>query len=502
MTLDEIKQLVRQHAPIVRLYDTGAGINYVPSSVEFYLSQVDYVQVDGGSSRVFNPPATSHLRAGDAGKNDFLRIPGVPGTPGYEKIAKGDLANARAYVHFIDLTSFIGPGWYDAEYFFFYPYNGPGSARVEFTGFGHDTAATARFKIFGEHEGDWEHVTLRFRVDPRVRPYVVAIYFSQHSGGEWVNPDEIRYNAQGRPYVYSSRDGHASYVDPGIYPTEGGPHIDKSFGIGPVSVGFSGFLANSCNNNTIEWDTQDAHEIVAISNVPGISFQEPAWLQFLGRWGAVWSEAERQQRATEALADIVDRVVSIVPGFAGQVAKLIGDYVADQVKNKLPLDEIVPDGPTGPKDKAAWQHEEGGPTDGWTMKVVDPNQDIRVVLDEMNKWVQAHDSVPALVATAKLAASNQRRGDARGIIFYYLGKLPLQPVAGKNWFAQTYTTDNDYQYLYDSGLKFLGGQQPSDNGTTLTLEQSIVALVSMSNAQHNPATLTVWWPADVTPMEP
>jgi hypothetical protein len=51
------------------------------------------------------------------------------------------------------------PGARDLQYWFFYPFNGPGRMRVQF-GEVHD--ATSSLAPLGDYYGDWEMVILRF----------------------------------------------------------------------------------------------------------------------------------------------------------------------------------------------------------------------------------------------------------------------------------------------------------------------------------------------------
>ncbi|KAG6387816.1 hypothetical protein SASPL_153010 [Salvia splendens] len=68
----------------------------------------------------------------------------------------------------------------------------------------------------GEHVGDWEHVTLRVR---NVDGVLDRVYFSQHTGGKWVNASELQFQNQTEKMFawYSSRNGHAGNNEEGLF---------------------------------------------------------------------------------------------------------------------------------------------------------------------------------------------------------------------------------------------------------------------------------------------
>jgi hypothetical protein len=125
----------------------------------------------------------------------YLRVPAEdagairPGTPGSEEI----------YAH-VRRSPDHHPGLYDITYWFFYPYN----PDVCFT--------------LGEHEADWEHVTVRVELDGDGVPRLHSMAFAAHGDPDWFGPDDIAYNASGRPVVYVALGSHASY------PTRGKQH--------------------------------------------------------------------------------------------------------------------------------------------------------------------------------------------------------------------------------------------------------------------------------------
>jgi hypothetical protein len=77
------------------------------------------------------------------------------------------------------------------QYWFFYPFND--------------------FHVLFDHEGDWEHVTIR--LDARERP--LGAWYARHAWsapGKWFSWEELEREGE-HPVVLSSRGSHASYAD-------------------------------------------------------------------------------------------------------------------------------------------------------------------------------------------------------------------------------------------------------------------------------------------------
>lgn len=68
----------------------------------------------------------------------------------------------------------------------------------------------------GEHQGDWEGLALLFDGER-----VVALYASQHDGGQWLCPKDVRWSGgnvgDGRPVFFSALGTHATYAAPGAH---------------------------------------------------------------------------------------------------------------------------------------------------------------------------------------------------------------------------------------------------------------------------------------------
>ncbi|KAK9125757.1 hypothetical protein Scep_014603 [Stephania cephalantha] len=119
-----------------------------------------------------------------------------------EKVKKGDLSSCEAYFH---IKPMLGATFTDLAVWFFYPFNGPTRAKVEFV--------NIPLGRIGEHVGDWEHMTLRVS---NFTGELWRVYFFEHSGGTWVNASEVEFLGGNKAVAYSSLHGHAFYAEPGL----------------------------------------------------------------------------------------------------------------------------------------------------------------------------------------------------------------------------------------------------------------------------------------------
>jgi hypothetical protein len=120
------------------------------------------------------------------------------------------------------------------------------------------------YSTFGNHVGDWEHVTIRF-VDGQ--PSQVAL--SQHDGGQVFNyGDPALQLSDGHPVVYSALGSHGLYRD-------AARHTYKTIANG-----------DSLNDDTSAgtlWDPEAA--VVEFSPLVQPQTGSLSWLNYGGRWG-------------------------------------------------------------------------------------------------------------------------------------------------------------------------------------------------------------------------
>jgi hypothetical protein len=150
-----------RRAPVVRFHPQE---KYFPTNIEAFIANT--VPADDGLA----------LRdTSDAGK-------------------AGNLGAARVYVN-----AKVGPDSTELQYWFLYAYNGAGTAYFKYLKvFTYDAIGDYSMAPCGQHEGDWEHITVR--VDNRTGQ-LAAVYLSQHDAGVFLlrerRPDRHSLGGQG-----------------------------------------------------------------------------------------------------------------------------------------------------------------------------------------------------------------------------------------------------------------------------------------------------------------
>ncbi|CAN1243326.1 Hypothetical protein At1g04090 [Linum perenne] len=186
----------------------------------------------------------------------------------------------------------------DIAVWVFYPFNGPGRAKVEFIN-------NIKLRKLGEHVGDWEHVTLRIS---NFNGLLQNVYFSQHSAGQWVGITDLEYQAGSRPVVYPSLHGHAMYPRPGLVM------------LGSNNIG----IRDDTAKGGMVVDTAAAFTVVAAEYLGKDGVVEPPWLNYMRKWGP------------KIDYNVDDELAAV----------------------SLPKEVLGEEGPTGPKVKASWTGDE------------------------------------------------------------------------------------------------------------------------------------------------
>lgn len=273
----KVVNIAKKHAPEVRLHPTD---NYRPSSIPWYLKR---------SRLIFYPPKSSSfltniprvlLKKGKVTLKALKKQKPKIGKTTYPAIAKGNkkkmpflldldgtttnkkgeytlfknnkrTAGTAAYLNIRRVKE--GHNWWDFQYLFFYPYNG----KLKLDGI------LGNVVKGGKHEGDFEHITIRFNMNSSK---IMAIYYSVHGQkeGSWLFPGQFRKNSAGQPIVYSAKDSHASYASPGRRSRNKGMPDDYTKDGGPI------------------WDCRKKLTYVGTIDRPKAG-QE--WIGFTGRWG-------------------------------------------------------------------------------------------------------------------------------------------------------------------------------------------------------------------------
>ncbi|RVW30981.1 hypothetical protein CK203_098709 [Vitis vinifera] len=140
-----------------------------------------------------------------------------------------------------------------------------------------------------QHVGDWEHFTLRLS---NFTGELWSVYFSQHSGGEWVDAPNLEFIEGNKPVVYSSKGGHASFPHPGIY-VQG----SSKLGIG---------VRNDAARSKFFIDSSTNYQIVAAEYLGDTAVVEPNWLQYMREWGPTIVYDSRAE---------LEKIISLLPVF-------------------------------------------------------------------------------------------------------------------------------------------------------------------------------------------
>lgn len=305
--LNQIKELFQAYSPLVYLHPKEI---YLPSSVTWYFNNGALLYKKGEES---NPipiePNGSNLPKG--GSNDGAYWIDLPlDENAKERVMKGDLQSSEAYLH---VKPIFGGTYTDIAIWIFYPFNGPATAKLELL--------DIPLGKIGEHVGDWEHSTLRIN---NFNGMLHKMYFSQHSGGKWVNASLLEFYKGNKPVAYSSLNGHALYAKPGLV-------LQGSGGIG---------LRNDTDKSDKVMDTGERYSVVSAEYL-GSEIVEPPWLDYAREWGPKVTYERRVE---------VEKVEGLLSGGLKSTFESLVKILPNEVYGE--------EGPTGPKMKKNWYGDE------------------------------------------------------------------------------------------------------------------------------------------------
>ncbi|XXG48491.1 hypothetical protein AAC387_Pa02g2923 [Persea americana] len=286
-TVRQIEQLMGLYSPFIYFHPDEP---YFPSSVAwfFYNGALLYKQGDPNPTPI--DQTGSNLPQG--GWNDVIYWLDLPrDNDAKEVVKKGDLNTSNCYVH---VKPMFGESFTNIAIWVFYPFNGPGRAKVTFV--------DLPLGRIGERVADWEHVTLRIsNLDGKLK----RVYFSEHSGGIWVEASELEYQGGTKPLAYI-----------GIR-NDGGKGAGMDTGLNYVLVAAE-YLGSG-----------------------GWGVVEPPWLNYSREWGPKIDYKIEQE---------LDKVEAKLPGYLKPAFK--------QMFQVLPKEIFGEEGPTGPKMKNSWNGDE------------------------------------------------------------------------------------------------------------------------------------------------
>ncbi|XP_073220495.1 hypothetical protein At1g04090-like isoform X2 [Cicer arietinum] len=306
--LDQINALIEHYGPTVFFHPDEV---YLPSSVDWFFSNGALLYRKGESKGEAIDSNGSNLPGGGTNDGEFwIDLPSD--VIRRESIKHGDLESAKLYVH---VKPAFGGTFTDIVMWIFCPFNGPSTLK-----FG---IKSISFNKIGEHIGDWEHFTLRIS---NFSGELWSIYYSQHSGGKWVDAYDLEYIDGNKAVVYSSKNGHASYFYPGTY-IQG----SSKLGIG---------IRNDARRSNLCVDSSVSYEVVAAEYL-GDVVKEPQWLQFMRLWGPKIVYDSKTE---------LDKILHALP------IRLRSSF--GNLLKKLPVELYGEEGPTGPKEKNTWIGDE------------------------------------------------------------------------------------------------------------------------------------------------
>lgn len=306
--MDQIHALVRHYGPTIFFHPDEV---YLPSSVSwFFRNGALLYNSDNYAGQAID---TEGSNLPNGGTNDGKYWIDLPCDGERENLKHGNLESAKLYIH---VKPALGGTFTDIVIWVFCPFNGPGTLKVGMM--------NIVLSKVGQHVSDWEHFTLRIS---NFTGELWSIYFSQHSGGEWVDAYDLEFMEGNKAIIYSSKSGHASFPHPGNY-IQG----SSKLGIG---------VRNDVARSDYYVDSSRQYEIVAAEYLGDIVFKEPCWLQYMREWGPTIVYDSKTE---------LDKIIKRLPSMVR--------YSINNILNKLPSELYREEGPTGPKEKNNWIGDE------------------------------------------------------------------------------------------------------------------------------------------------
>jgi len=307
--LNQIHALIKHYGPTVFFHPDEV---YLPSSVQWFFKNGALLYQDGNQMGELIDYRGSNLPSGETNDGAFwIDLPNDDEVRG--NLKNGNLESAELYVH---VKPALGGTFTDIMMWVFCPFNGPATIKV-------GLVSIAMSKI-GEHVGDWEHFTLRVS---NLTGELWSVFFSQHSGGEWVDAFNLEFVEGNKPTVYSSKSGHASFPHPGTY-LQG----SSKLGIG---------VRNDAARSKFIVDSSTKYQIIAAEYLGDGIIKEPCWLEYMREWGPTIVYDSRSE---------LDKLIDLLPLFVR--------FSVENIFELFPTELYGEEGPTGPKEKDNWAGDE------------------------------------------------------------------------------------------------------------------------------------------------
>ncbi|KAK8712776.1 hypothetical protein V6N13_148004 [Hibiscus sabdariffa] len=307
--LNQIHALINHYGATVFFHPND---DCMPSSVQWFFKNGALLYKDGKLEGEPIDYLGSNLPGG--GTNDGAFWIDLPRDDSARKnVRNGNLESAELYVH---VKPALGGTFTDIVMWIFCPFNGPANLKIGLM--------SIQMNKIGEHVGDWEHFTLRIS---NFTGELWKVYFSQHSGGEWVDAFNLEFIEGNKPIVYSSKHGHASFPHPGTY-LQGATKL----GIGTT---------DDAARSKYFVDSSLRYQIIAAEYLGDGVVTEPCWLQYMREWGPTIVYDSRSE---------LDKILSLLPFFVR--------FSVENIFDLFPTALYGEEGPTGPKEKDNWLGDE------------------------------------------------------------------------------------------------------------------------------------------------
>ncbi len=331
LSLNELNDIIKKYAPSLNIHPDE---KYKPTSVDFFVENSNLLDKRTGQ---YTQAHIDDLPQGeDNGSNYQLVLKS-------DSARSGDFSQATCYVH-----AKAGTGLYtDIQFWFFYAYNGHGTFRIKTLSFGQTlTEGNTSSAPIGEHEGDWEHVTVRINNFTHQPEY---LYLSQHGGGIWVPWKDLTFVSETtQPIIYSSQNGHASYQ---LIGSNYSHHIKKpNTNWSPAIIEF--FLVNQTKPNGDVLNCAEKYCIINADYLGDKAPAQPNWVDFWGRWG----KSSEAHLTVEQVEMIILKNAAPLLGVLGPASTAIIAAIAGIIVPFLNVEDQ--DGPTAPIAKPDWSGNE------------------------------------------------------------------------------------------------------------------------------------------------
>ncbi|XP_057423351.1 hypothetical protein At1g04090 [Lotus japonicus] len=307
--LNQIHALIEHYGPTVYFHPDEI---YLPSSVQWFFKNGAVLCSAGSEKGKCIDCEGTVLPIG--GTNDGAFWIDLPSDEDAKNnLKKGNIESAKLYVH---VKPALGGAFTDIAMWVFCPFNGPATLKV--------SLMNIEMNKIGEHVSDWEHFTLRVS---NFSGELWSVFFSEHSGGKWIDAFDLEFIKGNKPIVYSSKHGHASYPHAGTY-LQG----SSKFGIG---------VRNDAARSKFIVDSSIKYQIVAAEYLGVGVVTEPCWLQYMREWGPTIVYDSRSE---------IEKIIDLLPVFVR--------FSVENLIELFPTELYGEEGPTGPKEKDNWLGDE------------------------------------------------------------------------------------------------------------------------------------------------